>query len=152
MRQSWDNTWMHVAQEMGKRSQCSRQGIGAVIVDVHNRIVATGYNGPPSLMGSTAGMCQGWCPRALKDQPESTYHDCYSIHAEANALLFCDRRDREQGTIYVSGGICIDCAKLIANSGLAHVHYVDDGATYRKIESGINILKRCGVTVNTWSP
>ena len=149
---TWPDTWMHVAQEVAKRSKCSRMGIGAVIVDPTNRIVATGYNGPPANMPDIVGECVRWCPRAKKDQPEEHYHDCFSIHAEANALLFCDRRDREGGAIYVSGGICIDCAKLIGNSGLSIAHYIDDGAAHRKIESGVNILKRSGITVVTWSP
>lgn len=152
MQQAWQQTWMNMAREIGKRSQCSRMGIGAVIVSSTNRIVATGYNGPPAHMLNTVGECINWCPRARKDQPEEHYHDCWSIHAEINALMFCDRRDREGGGIYVSGIICIDCAKPIANSGLAYANFIDDGAAHRKVESGVNILKRSGLTVISWNP
>lgn len=75
-RSSWDDTWLRVAREVGTRSLCDRDQVGAVIVDPGNRIVATGYNGPPAgfdrtsrrLTGTTSDRselsCVDWCPRA----------------------------------------------------------------------------------------
>src|SRR5690606_28313047 len=99
-----------------------------------NRIVATGYNGPPAgyhvpIAQTEEGPweplpCDHWCPRGLAGPTPATarsYTDCPSLHAEANALSVCDRSLREGGTIYVTSPICYGCAKLIANSGLKRV-------------------------------
>lgn len=122
MRPSWDETWLSVARSVARRSGCIRDRVGAVIVDHTNRIVATGYNGAPAgyMDGDTA--CTLGCERAKgMGDLAPDYSDCPSIHAEANALLFCDRREREGGTMYVTSAPCIGCAKLMANSGIARV-------------------------------
>lgn len=108
---------MAVADAIALRGDCERAQLGAVIVNEQNRIIATGYNGPPA---GTRDTCAESCPR-LQQGAAVPYAACTTIHAEANGLLFCDRRDREGGTIYVTGAVCQDCAKLIANSGLARV-------------------------------
>jgi dCMP deaminase len=144
-RPTWDETWLAVADAVGARSKCVRK-YGAVIVDRSNRVVATGYNGEPATLTGSDGPCAKWCPHATA-QPGGTYSDCLSIHAEANSLLFCDRRDREGGTMYVTGVPCWECAKLIANSGLAMVVVMDDGADYRDPARTYGLLTRCGIVV-----
>jgi dCMP deaminase len=130
MRQTWDDTWIAVAEVIARRSLCVRSQVGAVIKDPHNRIVATGYNGPPSLfkrterIGGDEPTCEHWCERGRNGPTPGTaitYLDCVSLHAEANALSVCDRSIREGGTIYVTSDVCWSCAKLIANSGLVRV-------------------------------
>src|SRR5262245_13898137 len=76
-RPTWDETWLVVADAIALRSVCSRSQVGAVIVSPTNRIVATGYNGPPSgWIPDTAGKlaemppdfytnCAHWCPRSV---------------------------------------------------------------------------------------
>lgn len=72
IRPSWDTTWLHIAILMARRSKCVRDQVGAVIVDASNRIVATGYNGPPAgfdpigVDGESIGDldCSHWCTRA----------------------------------------------------------------------------------------
>lgn len=140
---------MRVAHTVAERSLCDRDQVGAVVVDRSNRIVDTGYNGPPRGMyvaatptgsgGLQTATCTSWCPRAknlcgdrsihpphglctgLPNLLHPEYDDCHSIHAEANALLFGERTQREGGTIYITSGVCGACAKLIANSGLVRV-------------------------------
>lgn len=79
------------------------------------------------------------------------YSDCPSLHAEANALMFSDRRLREGGTIYVSSGTCGGCAKLVANSGLARAVYADQTATlnqhHRDSFRWYDFLRDCGLEV-----
>lgn len=148
---SWDETWMGVAEAMAHRSRCSRQHIGAVIVDPRQRVVATGYNGSPANFRTPYSHleCKNWCSRAKDDGIPHVegYVNCYSVHAEANALLFCDRRDREGGCIYTTGVICWDCAKLVANSGLKRVVMLDDGSTHRDVERSEKLLKDCDLEV-----
>lgn len=154
-RPSWDETWLCVADDVSRRSLCVRDQVGAVVTDRRNRIVATGYNGPPERFDHGEEPCVTWCARAqsvgVADQQTlpRDYSDCPSNHAEANALNVCDRSVREGGTIYVTSHVCFTCAKQIAGSGLAHVvvRPKDDDAAHRRPETGYAILKRCGITV-----
>lgn len=124
-RPTWDETWMAVAGVVGARSICTGRKIGAVIVDRSNRLVSSGYNGPPRGFDTQDAMdCRGFCPRAAIQPPQlrtTTYDDCYTVHAEANAVIFADRRTYEGGTIYVTSTPCWECAKIIANSGAKRV-------------------------------
>jgi len=149
-RPSWDETWMSIADNMALRSPCGRAQVGAVIVTATNRIVATGYNGAPAhLTASFTDDCKRWCPHSTSTDPSPCYDDCFSIHAEANALMFCDRRDREGGTLYVTTSCCFSCAKQVANSGLARV-VMRRGPDYRKPQESIDLLERCRLRVTEW--
>ena len=121
-RLSWDDAWMYCAQVIGRRSKCSLAQVGAVVVTSDNRVNSTGYNGPPRGMPAE-GPCTDWCPRAMMPPEERArnYTDCPGIHAEANALLRSDWSQAQGGTIYSSAAVCLNCARLIANSGLARV-------------------------------
>lgn len=140
---------MTVAEVIGARSPCVRTRVGAVIVTPTNRIVATGYNGAPAGLPSVR-TCTEICPRPSSTAPDPLYHDCVSIHAEANALLFCDRREREGGTIYTTSAICWNCAKLVANSGLSRLvmYAPTDDVMHRLPESSVDLLVRSGVVVH----
>lgn len=154
-RLTWDSTWTHVAGVVARRSLCVRDQVGAVIVDSTQRIIATGYNGPPTGFPHGEQSCSKWCPRATVAQSDITYvlapdySDCPSLHAEANALSVCDRREREGGCIFVTSHVCMSCAKLIANSGLKHVYVAtDDDAPHRRPTESYEFLLDCGVEVH----
>lgn len=149
-RSSWDEVFMSVAFEMSKRSRCSLAQVGAVIVDVENRIVSTGYNGPPRHFPIEGdNRCIEFCPRAQGAARGLSYGlGCVSIHAEANALMFADRRTYEGGTLYVNRACCADCTKLIANSGVHRVvmRVIDDDA-HRKWGENVLFLTKCDIIV-----
>lgn len=154
-RASWDETWMAVADTIARRSPCARRQIGAVIVSSHNRIVSTGYNGAPAGFqpAQLSPDCTGWCsrPSAVSTTVGVSYGlSCPSIHAEANALLFADRRDFEGGTIYVTSACCQDCGKLVANSGLARVVMrLEERDMHRDPGATIDFIRKCGLEVRT---
>lgn len=157
-RLSWDETWMSVADTVAMRSKCDGRQIGALIVDASNRPISTGYNGPPrgyEDWGETCG--SGWCPRQVARGRDSeglrtSYGlSCPSIHAEANALMFADRRDYAGGTIYVSAACCADCGKLIANSGLMRVVMrLDERDMHRDPNATVSFVQSCGIQVDVW--
>lgn len=149
-RLSWDQTWMRVAETVALRSRCSRAQIGAVIVDAKQRIASTGYNGQAAGL-KVEGECLNWCERAQgKTELTSAYEGCPSIHSEANALLYVDRSSVEGGTIYITGAPCMQCAKLISNSGLARVvARVKDSDAHRNPEVVLDYLVRCDILVET---
>lgn len=156
---------MATARLIGQRSLCDRDKVGAVIVDGDNRIVDTGYNGPPAgwsrvdpAMPTDLG-CMQWCPRAVPfadeviplhgSRRDPHYDDCPALHAEANALMFSDRIRRVGGTIYVSSGTCGGCAKLVANSGLVRAVYGGlGGKVHRDSERWYGFLRDCGLRVD----
>jgi dCMP deaminase len=102
---------------------CSRRAVSAVIVDKRHHIVGMGYNGVPSKMQHCI---LGGCPRASMDvKPGTEYSNCLAVHAEANALLHSDyTSDAEY--LYVNCAPCFECAKLIANSTIGCVYYLND--------------------------
>jgi dCMP deaminase len=139
---------MTVADTVAQRSACVRRQAGAVIVDVTNRIVATAYNGPPAGYPIT---CASGCPRAREGLVEDGYHQCLSVHSEAHALLFCDRRDRLGGTLYSNMTPCLDCAKLLGSSGLGRVVMrLHEADAHRDPQRSISFMQASGLEVVQW--
>lgn len=152
LRPDWDSTWMEVADTLALRSKCDTRQVGAVVVNSQNRIIATGYNGPPANLPGTDGKtCIDFCQRAQTGERGLSYgFSCPSIHAEANALIFADRRDYEGGTMYVTAACCQDCAKLIMNSGIARlVVRVDERDAHRNPYDTMETIRSCGIDIRT---
>lgn len=125
-------------------STCSKRKYCAVILDDNGHIVGFGYNGGPS--GFTH--CdEGGCPRAVNNSLNgSVYDDCIAIHAEQNAIIHCDYSSRPH-KIYVNGPPCFTCAKLIANTTIKEIYYIEDSnySDWDKIES---FLSKANVRLN----
>ena len=154
MRPSWDETWMRVAHTIGQRSKCTNRKVGAVVVDQNNRPISMGYNGAPANYQSN-GSCKEFCPRSVSSNPEiergSSYANCVSVHAEANALVFADRSLYKGGTIYVTNPCCWECSKLLGNSGLARVVIrASSQDAHADIDTPIDFLVSCGLQVEVW--
>jgi len=122
LRPTWDQYFLGIAEAVAARSDCERSKVGAVIVSPDRRIRATGYNGAPAAMPGC-----GSCPRRLADAVpgESSYDEgatrCVAVHAEANALLYCDRADLAGASLYITRGPCYACQKLIEAAGITNV-------------------------------
>lgn len=140
-----------MAAELARRSLCVRDQVGAVIVDLQNKIIGEGYNGPPRGFEHNDKPCFEWCKRVHMAQSGTAhgltldYSDCPSLHAEANALLQADRSLCAGGTIFVTSHVCFGCAKLIANSGLAYVVVRSAVKEHRPVQATLDFLAACGV-------
>lgn len=146
-RPSWDATWMAVADAISQRSLCCRAQVGAAIVTEDQRGVSVSYNGPAK-GDSVEGSCSGWCPRAQSRDLSPDYGTCRAIHSEANALTRANYSEIQGATIYVTGSVCINCAKQLANSGIRRVvHRVLPEQEYRNPESVEQYLRECGIEV-----
>lgn len=136
-----DEDYLAVCEFTAKRfSTCSRRQYCALIVGPDGRLAGFGYNGSPPGFGHCV---DGACPRAQAAvEHGSSYGNCIAVHAEANALLYSDRAARQQGTLYVNGPPCWECARLIAGSGLARVVcYADEAyADFTKVELFLNAV------------
>lgn len=147
LRPTWDSIWEAVASQVGRRTLCSLASVGAVITDSQNRIVSTGYNGPPAGFIHQGNPCFMWCGRATVHRSEDD--KCVAVHAEANALLSADRSRWQGGTIYINKHPCWECCKLIANSGLSRmvVRPVNPTPEGHHSEQTYDFMEQCGITV-----
>jgi len=140
MRITRDEMLLTIAGIVAKRSTCERAQVGAVIARDH-RIISIGYGGAPSGMkhcfevGCEQGP-DGGCIR--------------TVHAEANAVAFAARSGIkvEGSTIYITHSPCLDCAKLIINSGITRVVY---NRLYRE-RRGIALLSESKTSVEQLFP
>jgi len=122
---------MGAAEVYAQLSSAKRLQVGCVIVK-DNRIISIGYNGMPS----------GWT-NECEDSDGQTKPEV--LHAETNAIAkLASSSDSGMGAdLFVTHAPCINCAKLIYQSGIKTVYYKN---TYRD-DSGIKFLKRSGVQV-----
>lgn len=128
----FDKRYMQMAQIWAQNSYCNRRKVGALIVR-DNMIISDGYNGTPS----------GF-PNECEDENNKSFP--YVLHAEANAITKIARSNNssQDATLYVTSSPCIECAKLIIQSGIKRVVY---GEPYR-LSDGIDLLKRANITVD----
>lgn len=143
---------MSVAEVAAQRSLCSRAQVGAVVVTADNRAVSTGHNGPPPGFEHDNRLCKEWCPRAQPGADISpSYDKCESLHAEVNGVIRANFTEIRGGTIYVSGAVCINCARVIAASGLSRiVHRVDATMAYRNPERVEAYLQSVGIEIQRY--
>lgn len=136
-----DEYFVNMLALVATRGTCCRRRVAAIITTQKGAILSTGYNGVPS---GRPHCTDTPCPGA-RHAPGRT-DDCEAIHAEQNALLQCHRLDLAH-TLYTSCAPCFVCAKLIANTPITRVVYVEDYADTR----GLALLANVGIqTVKTW--
>ena len=116
---SWDEYFMGVALLSSMRSKDPNTKVGACIVNKKKRIVGIGYNGFPY------GCSDDEFPwiNNSKEFLENKYP--YVVHAEPNAILNANS-SLDDCTLYVSLFPCNECAKLIIQSGIKEIIYMDD--------------------------
>ncbi|MCR5307886.1 MAG: dCMP deaminase family protein [bacterium] len=115
---SWDEYFMGVALLSAKRSKDPSTQVGACIVNEEKRIVGIGYNGFPR------GCDDKIFPWEREGKFLTTKY-AYVVHAEVNAILNSSTK-LDGATLYVSLFPCNECAKVIIQSGIKHIVYMDD--------------------------
>lgn len=151
-RPTWDDVWMETALIVAYRSLCVRAQVGAVIVTADNRVQAVSFNGAPDRFDVSGEPCTSWCARATTGDTSSDYSRCAAVHAEANALMRSDWSQIQGGTIYSSGAVCANCAKLIIASGLDRVvHRVLTTDTHRDPSAVEAQIRSSGIEVVRWA-
>ena len=133
MYNKYDVAYLKMALEWAKLSYCKRKQVGALIVK-DRTIISDGYNGTPS---GFENCCED----------ENNQTKWYVLHAEANAILKISRstQSREGATLYLTLSPCKECSKLIFQSGIKRVVYIQDysdneGLAFLK-DAGVEILK-----------
>ena len=145
MQQKWIDAYMDTAERFAQLSSARRLHVGAIVVK-DDRIISIGYNGMPSGWDNncedeitpTLPYLQGDSP-VLKSKPEV-------LHAETNSIAKL-AKSNESGlgaTMFITHAPCLDCAKLIYQSGIGSVLYRN---SYRNTD-GIDFLEKCKINVN----
>ena len=120
-----------MATEWAKLSYCKRKKVGAIIVK-DRTIISDGYNGTPSGFDN-----------CCEDENGDTHW--YVLHAEANAILklASSTQSAKGATLYITLSPCKECSKLIVQSGITKVYYINE---YKDLE-GVRLMKDNGIEV-----
>ena len=120
-----DKVFINIAKETSTLSHCVRSKVGAVLVKDGN-IISFGYNGTPSGMDNSC------------EEDNVTFP--HVIHAECNAILKAAKTGNsvDGSTLYLTLSPCLDCSKLILQSAIKRVVYLNK---YRNTQ-GIDFLKQ----------
>lgn len=145
MRKDWDEYFMDFAILAAARSGCLSRKVGCVIVK-DNRVIATGYNAAP--IGIQECVDRGSCLRKDSDSGTNLGY-CFAVHAEQNALAQCAKYgiSCDGATLYVTTQPCSRCSKMIINSGIKEIVYLEP---YQD-ELGIKMAKSSGIIVRQYT-
>ena len=167
MKQKFIDLYMYWAERTSKLSHERRLQVGAIIVK-NDSVISYGYNGMPAGWDNDCENVE-WCsaggwlsPEEIEDgwPYEGTYLDMHGnemqgryrlktkpevLHAESNAIAKLAKSTNSGlgADLFVTHMPCLDCAKIIYQSGISRVWY---GANYRD-DSGIKFLEKSGVEV-----
>tara|TARA_R110000772_G_scaffold426_6_gene1554 strand:- start:9333 stop:9773 length:441 start_codon:yes stop_codon:yes gene_type:complete len=141
MKTKFIDAYMDTAKRFAELSHCERLKVGAIVVK-DDRIISIGYNGMPT----------GWdnCCEDVVRQDEMGYSVYKTrdevLHAEANALtkLAKSTESGDGASLFCTHSPCIDCAKLIVQSGITDVYYEQD---YRS-KDGLIFLTKSGLLIH----
>jgi dCMP deaminase len=165
MKQKLKSAFMRTAEIFSELSHARRLHVGAIVVK-DDRIISIGYNGMPAgwdnncedkVYDSGAG---GWVsPEEFEamypytewnEDAEEEYRyglktKSEVLHAESNAIAKLARSNESglDADLFVTHSPCLDCAKLIYQSGIKNVYFKEN---YRD-DTGINFLTKSGVNV-----
>ena len=131
MKEKWPSTYMSIAKLIAEHSYAERQKVGAILVK-DNRIISTGYNGTPSGFDNA-------CEIHGVTKPEV-------LHAESNAISKCAKSSEssEGSVLYVTLSPCLECAKLIIQSGISEVYFSE---RYRD-DAGLSLLIKANIKIH----
>lgn len=141
MKQKYIDLYMDWAKRTAELSHAQRLHVGAVIVK-DDTVISYGYNGMPA----------GWDNNCEFEytNPQTKITELVTkpevLHAESNAVAKLARSHNSGvgADIFVTHAPCLDCAKLIYQSGISRVWY---GHQYRN-DHGIDFLQKSGIEVN----
>jgi len=129
---AFDRRYLEMALIWAKNSYCIRRQVGALIVKA-KMIISDGYNGTPA---GFENICED----------ENKVTKPYVLHAEANAITKVAKSNNssEGATLYITTSPCMECSKLIIQSGIRRVVYCNAYHT----PDGLNLLHKAGIEVN----
>jgi dCMP deaminase len=158
MKGKFINYFMDVAERTSQLSHAIRLKVGAIIVK-DDRIISIGYNGMPSGWDNN---CEDkvypnewnidnveWMYKDDNEKPYNLKTKPEVLHAETNCIskLAKGTESGDNAIMFCTHAPCIDCAKLIYQSGINTVYY----RTQYRSDDGINFLNKSGVNVHKFA-
>tara|TARA_B100000676_G_C17794127_1_gene688645 strand:- start:136 stop:603 length:468 start_codon:yes stop_codon:yes gene_type:complete len=143
-----DLAYLDMASRWAELSKAVRKKVGCLIVK-DGMIISDGYNGTPSGFDNvceTSIMPDSIAPKDLNDHPANALITRPEVlHAESNAItkLAKSTQSSNGATMYITISPCMDCAKLIIQSGISRVVY----GKFYKNDSGIKLLKQANIEI-----
>lgn len=140
----WEEFFMQTTQLVAKRSKDPSTQVGALITNNENHIMGTGYNGFPNGLSDDSGL---WGKNVSTTPHFSKY--LYVVHAEINAIM---NSSKTKGCIlYCTHHPCNECAKVIVQSGIREVVYLNDIKEMDEFYyASVHILNSCGINVRKY--
>lgn len=139
IKKKYLDAYMKTAKIFAALSRAKRKHVGAIIVK-DDRIISIGYNGMPSGWGNNCEYLQHRIAQEpiLVTRPEV-------LHAESNAIakLAKSTESGDGASMFITCSPCIECAKMIYQSGIKEVFYEED----YKSTQGLDFLNKCGIKV-----
>ena len=160
MKEKLKQAYMKTAETFAELSHARRLHVGAIVVK-DDRIISIGYNGMPAgwdnncedkVYDLSRDFNGNYFPGSEKEYPFEDDQGRYKLrtkpevlHAETNAIAkLAKSNDSGLGAdIFITHAPCIECAKLIFQSGISRVYY---GSQYRN-DSGIRFLEQSGIQI-----
>jgi dCMP deaminase len=166
MKPKFQKLYMDWALRAAELSYARRLKVGAVVVK-DDTVISYGYNGMPAGWDNNCETREWWKPEfedlhydeldakypfTETSDEDGAYIGRYRLatkpevlHAESNAIAKLAKSNNSGlgAELFVTHSPCIQCAKLIHQSGITRVYY---GANYRD-DAGIRFLKQSGVEV-----
>jgi dCMP deaminase len=127
----FDRRYLEMARIWGQNSYCKRRQVGALIVK-GRMIISDGFNGTPE---GFENICE--------DDDFRT--KAYVLHAEANAITKVAKSNNssDNSTLYVTCSPCVECSKLIIQSGIKRVVFSEKYTN----EDGLRLLERAKIEI-----
>jgi dCMP deaminase len=136
----YDVTYIKMAQTWAELSKANRKKVGALIVK-GTTIISDGYNGTPSGFENECEL------PVFNENNEFVEYETkwYVLHAESNAIAKVARSTQscEGATLYITYSPCRECSKLILQSGIIRVVYLEE---YRD-RQGLDLLQKAGIDI-----
>ena len=163
IKEKYLGTYMKTAKLFAEHSYAKRRKVGAVIVK-DDRIISIGYNGMPSGWDNNCEYMEFmpvndvdarlddypflgtfWINGHNVDRRYRLRTKPEVLHAETNAIakLAKSTESGDDATMFITHAPCLDCAKLIYQSGIKSVYYRN---TYRNTD-GVDFLNKCNIEV-----
>tara|TARA_B000000557_G_scaffold264725_1_gene271283 strand:+ start:112 stop:549 length:438 start_codon:yes stop_codon:yes gene_type:complete len=136
-----DKTYLKMAKTWSKLSKARRKKVGCIIVK-NGAIISDGYNGTPKGFDNNCEInLDEHDKKALLTKPEV-------LHAESNAItkLAKSSNSSNGATMYITIAPCLECSKLIIQSGIKRVVYKN---FYKNLD-GVKLLKQSGVDITSY--
>ena len=143
-RPSWDEYFLNLMMEVGKRGTCDRGMSGSIIVK-DKRILATGYVDSPAGIKHCDEIGHQ-IKKTVHEDGKETHHCVRTAHAEMNAICNAARHGVkiEGATLYCKMEPCYTCAKAIINAGIKKVVAAKG---YHAAQDSREIFKQAGVVL-----